>query len=178
MKGLLSHVGRFDDVLIRHQVKYLGLMEHLRVRRAGFAYRRKFEVFLKRCEGHQCLNLLLLSILLLLLLFFFNNLTGCLVHLTGTNHCVQRPGLTGPGCLQTGWKCWFNIWATCPMNTKWDGEGAAAAKQQTHVRLRVHSCVLFSTAPKYSSVIPGRCTQQRMHTRNANTSWVSRNPFY
>uniref|UniRef100_H3DEN5 Myosin IH n=1 Tax=Tetraodon nigroviridis TaxID=99883 RepID=H3DEN5_TETNG len=43
-----KHPGRFDDVLIRHQVKYLGLMEHLRVRRAGFAYRRKFEVFLKR----------------------------------------------------------------------------------------------------------------------------------
>ncbi|XP_030646878.1 unconventional myosin-Ih [Chanos chanos] len=40
--------GKFDDVLVRHQVKYLGLMEHLRVRRAGFAYRRRYEVFLKR----------------------------------------------------------------------------------------------------------------------------------
>ncbi|XP_072244088.1 unconventional myosin-Ih [Leuresthes tenuis] len=40
--------GQFDDALIRHQVKYLGLMEHLRVRRAGFAYRRKYEDFLKR----------------------------------------------------------------------------------------------------------------------------------
>ncbi|XP_053336802.1 unconventional myosin-Ih [Clarias gariepinus] len=40
--------GRFDDVLVRHQVKYLGLMEHLRVRRAGFAYRRRYEEFLKR----------------------------------------------------------------------------------------------------------------------------------
>ncbi|XP_009299653.1 unconventional myosin-Ih isoform X1 [Danio rerio] len=40
--------GKFDEVLVRHQVKYLGLMEHLRVRRAGFAYRRKYEVFLKR----------------------------------------------------------------------------------------------------------------------------------
>ncbi|XP_006004623.1 unconventional myosin-Ih [Latimeria chalumnae] len=40
--------GRFDDVLIRHQIKYLGLMEHLRVRRAGFAYRRKYETFLQR----------------------------------------------------------------------------------------------------------------------------------
>ncbi|KAK2912033.1 hypothetical protein Q8A67_004166 [Cirrhinus molitorella] len=39
---------RFDDVMVRHQVKYLGLMEHLRVRRAGFAYRRRYEVFLKR----------------------------------------------------------------------------------------------------------------------------------
>lgn len=40
--------GRFDEVLVRHQVKYLGLMENLRVRRAGFAYRRSFEAFLQR----------------------------------------------------------------------------------------------------------------------------------
>ncbi|XP_055082304.1 unconventional myosin-Ic-like isoform X2 [Periophthalmus magnuspinnatus] len=40
--------GRFDEILIRHQVKYLGLMENLRVRRAGFAYRRRFEAFLQR----------------------------------------------------------------------------------------------------------------------------------
>jgi myosin-1 len=38
----------FDSDLIRHQSKYLGLMENLRVRRAGFAYRRKFEIFLDR----------------------------------------------------------------------------------------------------------------------------------
>uniref|UniRef100_A0A2K5YZV9 Myosin motor domain-containing protein n=1 Tax=Mandrillus leucophaeus TaxID=9568 RepID=A0A2K5YZV9_MANLE len=38
---------KFDDFLIRHQIKYLGLMEHLRVRRAGFAYRRKYEHFLQ-----------------------------------------------------------------------------------------------------------------------------------
>ncbi|KAJ7309855.1 hypothetical protein JRQ81_007929 [Phrynocephalus forsythii] len=42
---------RFDDSLIRHQVKYLGLMEHLRVRRAGFAYRRKYEHFLQRYKS-------------------------------------------------------------------------------------------------------------------------------
>ncbi|KAL2298408.1 hypothetical protein Nmel_015403, partial [Mimus melanotis] len=41
----------FDDFLIRHQVKYLGLMEHLRVRRAGFAYRRKYELFLQRYKS-------------------------------------------------------------------------------------------------------------------------------
>uniref|UniRef100_A0A8C9FN33 Myosin IH n=1 Tax=Pavo cristatus TaxID=9049 RepID=A0A8C9FN33_PAVCR len=43
--------GKFDDCLIRHQVKYLGLMEHLRVRRAGFAYRRKYEHFLRRYKS-------------------------------------------------------------------------------------------------------------------------------
>ncbi|XP_040475348.1 unconventional myosin-Ih [Ursus maritimus] len=41
---------KFDDLLIRHQIKYLGLMEHLRVRRAGFAYRRKYEHFLQRTK--------------------------------------------------------------------------------------------------------------------------------
>ncbi|OCT98164.1 hypothetical protein XELAEV_18010394mg [Xenopus laevis] len=43
--------GKFEDMLIRHQVKYLGLMEHLRVRRAGFAYRRKYEIFLERYKA-------------------------------------------------------------------------------------------------------------------------------
>ncbi|XP_061624177.1 unconventional myosin-Ih isoform X3 [Phyllopteryx taeniolatus] len=35
--------GQFDEALIRHQIKYLGLMQHLRVRRAGFAYRRNYK---------------------------------------------------------------------------------------------------------------------------------------
>lgn len=43
----------FDTELIRHQVKYLGLMENLRVRRAGFAYRRGYEAFLQR---YKCLS--------------------------------------------------------------------------------------------------------------------------
>ena len=38
----------FDEKLIHHQVKYLGLMENLRVRRAGFAYRRNHKIFLDR----------------------------------------------------------------------------------------------------------------------------------
>ncbi|XP_075445447.1 unconventional myosin-Ic isoform X3 [Ascaphus truei] len=42
---------RFDEVLIRHQVKYLGLIENVRVRRAGFAYRRKYEMFLQRYKS-------------------------------------------------------------------------------------------------------------------------------
>lgn len=43
----------FDVELVRHQVKYLGLMENLRVRRAGFAYRRTYEAFLER---YKCLS--------------------------------------------------------------------------------------------------------------------------
>lgn len=52
---LLSPVssGRFDEVLVRHQVKYLGLMENLRVRRAGFAYRRNYEAFLERSASQK-----------------------------------------------------------------------------------------------------------------------------
>lgn len=33
---------------VRHQVEYLGLKENIRVRRAGYAYRREFEKFLRR----------------------------------------------------------------------------------------------------------------------------------
>lgn len=39
---------QFDETIVRHQVKYLGLMENLRVRRAGFCYRRQLGVFLER----------------------------------------------------------------------------------------------------------------------------------
>ncbi|XP_072949566.1 unconventional myosin IC isoform X2 [Epargyreus clarus] len=44
---------QFDDKLVSHQVKYLGLMENLRVRRAGFAYRRTYDAFLER---YKCLS--------------------------------------------------------------------------------------------------------------------------
>lgn len=43
----------FNIEIVRHQVKYLGLMENLRVRRAGFAYRRDYEAFLNR---YKCLS--------------------------------------------------------------------------------------------------------------------------
>ncbi|XP_071858540.1 unconventional myosin-Ie isoform X1 [Bombus fervidus] len=38
----------WDSVRIKHQVEYLGLKENIRVRRAGFAYRRPFAKFLRR----------------------------------------------------------------------------------------------------------------------------------
>lgn len=49
----LKSADLFDDSLVLHQVKYLGLMENLRVRRAGFAYRRSYEMFLRR---YKCLS--------------------------------------------------------------------------------------------------------------------------
>ncbi|XP_067869283.1 unconventional myosin-Id-like [Heterodontus francisci] len=38
----------FDDQRCQHQVEYLGLMENVRVRRAGFAYRQTYDRFLQR----------------------------------------------------------------------------------------------------------------------------------
>ncbi|OWF39023.1 Unconventional myosin-Ie [Mizuhopecten yessoensis] len=38
----------FEDSRVKHQVEYLGLKENIRVRRAGFAYRREFSKFLRR----------------------------------------------------------------------------------------------------------------------------------
>lgn len=40
--------GLFDDKLVRHQVRYLGLMENIRVRRAGFAFRQEYDLALQR----------------------------------------------------------------------------------------------------------------------------------
>jgi myosin-1 len=38
----------FDDKAVLHQIKYLGLQENIRVRRAGFAYRNTFEKIVER----------------------------------------------------------------------------------------------------------------------------------
>lgn len=42
-----------NEQLVLHQVKYLGLLENLRVRRAGFVYRRGYDTFLQR---YKCLS--------------------------------------------------------------------------------------------------------------------------
>ncbi|XP_055542171.1 unconventional myosin ID [Wyeomyia smithii] len=38
----------FDDVRVDHQVRYLGLLENVRVRRAGFVHRQRYDKFLLR----------------------------------------------------------------------------------------------------------------------------------
>uniref|UniRef100_A0A8D8YBU6 Myosin-IA n=3 Tax=Cacopsylla melanoneura TaxID=428564 RepID=A0A8D8YBU6_9HEMI len=38
----------FNDQRVEHQVRYLGLLENVRVRRAGFAHRQPYDRFLKR----------------------------------------------------------------------------------------------------------------------------------
>lgn len=38
----------YDDKAILHQIKYLGLQENIRVRRAGFAYRAEFQKMIER----------------------------------------------------------------------------------------------------------------------------------
>mmetsp|Transcript_3502 Transcript_3502/g.4001 ORF Transcript_3502/g.4001 Transcript_3502/m.4001 type:complete len:1011 (-) Transcript_3502:100-3132(-) len=40
--------GDFNDERVAHQVRYLGLLENVRVRRAGFAYRREYPLFVRR----------------------------------------------------------------------------------------------------------------------------------
>jgi myosin I len=37
-----------DENRVKHQIKYLGLVENVRIRRAGFAYRREFSKFIQR----------------------------------------------------------------------------------------------------------------------------------
>lgn len=43
----------YDTKAILHQIKYLGLQENIRVRRAGFAYRNTFEKMVERCVWLQ-----------------------------------------------------------------------------------------------------------------------------
>lgn len=38
----------FDDLRVTHQVRYLGLLENVRVRRAGFVHRQRYDKFLMR----------------------------------------------------------------------------------------------------------------------------------
>lgn len=40
--------GVFDEARVAHQVRYLGLLENVRVRRAGFAYRHTYPLFVHR----------------------------------------------------------------------------------------------------------------------------------
>ena len=41
----------WEQQRVMHQIEYLGLKENIRVRRAGFAYRRPFAKFVKRWAG-------------------------------------------------------------------------------------------------------------------------------
>lgn len=43
-----KQAGVFDDARVAHQVRYLGLLENVRVRRAGFAYRHTYPLFVHR----------------------------------------------------------------------------------------------------------------------------------
>lgn len=43
----------WEENRVKHQVEYLGLRENIRVRRAGYAYRRVFNKFLQRSEVIQ-----------------------------------------------------------------------------------------------------------------------------
>ena len=42
----------YDDRICLHQIKYLGLLENIRIRRSGYAYRQTFQNFLQRYDGY------------------------------------------------------------------------------------------------------------------------------
>lgn len=103
-------------------------------------------------------------------------LSGGAAVLPDIKPCVLPPGLTGGGSPVMEWKCWLNIWATCQMSTKWDGEDRDLQKRrstQTSQLPRMCPELPCVAAPKYSSGIRGRCTPQRTLLRSVNTNWVS-----
>lgn len=42
---------KFDNELVLHQARYLGLLENVRVRRAGFCFRQRFDKFIERYKA-------------------------------------------------------------------------------------------------------------------------------
>lgn len=50
---------------VRHQVEYLGLKENIRVRRAGYAFRREFAKFLRRYYTSNTINTVMLHVYIL-----------------------------------------------------------------------------------------------------------------
>ena len=56
-----KRAGDWDAKRVLHQVEYLGLCENVRVRRAGFAYRRTFDKFLQRYNILQFVERLILN---------------------------------------------------------------------------------------------------------------------
>ena len=68
---------------VKHQVEYLGLKENIRVRRAGFAFRREFAKFLKRYEGcHNMKHILdrMLNVFNGMVKLFFFYSSVCLIN--------------------------------------------------------------------------------------------------
>ena len=43
-----KRAGVYDVERVNHQAQYLGLLENVKVRRAGFAFRQTFEQFVRR----------------------------------------------------------------------------------------------------------------------------------
>lgn len=112
--------GRFDEVLVRHQVKYLGLMENLRVRRAGFAYRRRFEAFLQRwltfCLSDSQPKCLYILFTLCSLIIIVRKMAS------GISPCVLRRGPIGMADYQTASRHWSATSATNQRSTNWEGK--------------------------------------------------------
>lgn len=181
------NTGQFDEALIRHQVKYLGLMEHLRVRRAGFAYRRKFDVFLKRYEGAQSLSVKLKTLVWVAPLRRISNMLRRLF--AAFDRYKPLCPATWPhwrGEPADGVEVLVQHLGYLPNEYKMGRWGGRRFLQTTQTQTRLEQRVTehmfhrfpFVAAPKYSSVIRGLFTPQRMLSRNVNTSWVSAHQLF
>lgn len=49
----VQNANNFDTANIKRQVQYLGLLENIRVRRAGYAFRSPYERFINRCVAQD-----------------------------------------------------------------------------------------------------------------------------
>lgn len=188
--------------MVRHQVKYLGLMEHLRVRRAGFAYRRRYEVFLKRCICVVCVSnnaasmILFTSKRLADIFYSFCLLYQMLVltsHLTNLyadffadiRLYVLTHGHTGRGHQQRECSGSSNTLATNQTSTRWEGTNCTRLLLWYCVVLlwpqniccllmfyKIFVSPLISQEQKSSFAIPGLFLPLKMHLRSASMNWV------
>lgn len=85
----MKEAKNFDAPLVKHQVSYLGLLENVRVRRAGFAYKQEYKEALGRYGLYNVMH-------------FNDHCTYTYYHDTtiplatpGTKCCAKRLGLIG-----------------------------------------------------------------------------------
>ena len=113
--------GIFDETIISHQVKYLGLMENLRVRRAGFCYRRNLGFFLQRSATsssnllHTCTCTYVCTVRTLNIYTYVRTYVCTVTYIT-FDHCtvsdITRGGALGaplPRALTSAIFLWLNL---------------------------------------------------------------------
>jgi hypothetical protein len=96
-----------DEELFRHQVKYLGLLENVRVRRAGFCFRETFKHFLWRCVSFRTMwNVAMLFALLFSLLLSYSLFCSLILSFALLSSRLPRPEQCGGPALLRQTRCW------------------------------------------------------------------------